>query len=80
MGHDQDGAGIVTQMMLQPIHTFGVQMVGGFVKQDEIGLGQQQPRQRDAALLTPGKIFNTCVAGWAAQRIHCLLDLRFQVP
>ncbi len=44
MGDDENGTGIITQVMFQPIHRFSVEMVRRFVEQDEVRLGQQQTR------------------------------------
>ena len=52
MGDDQDGARIVAQMMLEPVHAFGIEMVGRLVEQQQVGLAQQQLGQRHAALFT----------------------------
>ena len=80
VGDDQDGTGIITQVMFQPVDGFSVEMVRRFVEQDEIRLGQQQAGERDAALFTAGEIVNRSIAGWAAQRVHGLLHLGFKVP
>ena len=54
VGDDQDGARIIAQMAFQPVHALGVEMVGRLVEQQQIGLVEQQPAQRDAALLAAG--------------------------
>ena len=51
MGDHDHGAGIVAQMMLEPSHALGVEMVGRLVEQENVGLGEQQLAKRDAALL-----------------------------
>ena len=48
VGDDHHGAGVVVQRVLQPGDAFGVQMVGRLVEQQQVGLFQQQPAQRDA--------------------------------
>jgi hypothetical protein len=52
MGDNENGPGIFGQMMLEPVHALGVEMVGGFIEQQEIGLAQQKLRERHAALFT----------------------------
>ena len=54
MGDDQDGAGIIAQMAFQPVHALGVEVIGRLVEQQQIGLVEQQPAQRDAAFFTAG--------------------------
>ena len=80
MGDHDHGAGIVAQMMLEPGDALGIEMVGRLVEQEDIGLGQQQLAERDAALLAAGQRGNLGVARRAAQRIHRLLDLGVEVP
>jgi hypothetical protein len=43
--------GIFVQEALEPGDRFGVEMVGRLVEQKHVGLGQQQPAQRDAPTL-----------------------------
>ena len=38
MGDDQDGAGIIAQVMLEPVDALGIEVVGGLVEQQQIGL------------------------------------------
>ena len=38
------------QELLQPLHRFGIQVVGGLIQQQHVGLGQQQAAQRHTAL------------------------------
>src|SRR5450830_1350088 len=52
MGNRHHGAGEALQELLQPVHRFGVQMVGRLVQQQHVGLGQQQLAQCHAALFT----------------------------
>ena len=55
MGNGHHGAGEALQEHFQPFDGFSVQVVGGFVKQKHVGLGQQQLAQRHAALFTTGQ-------------------------
>ncbi len=80
MGDDEDGARIFAQMMLEPVHAFGIEMVGGLVEQQQIGPAQQKLGQRHAALFAARKIVDRGIARRAAHRIHRLLHLRFEVP
>ena len=80
MGHGEDGAGIGRQELLEPLHRFGVQVVGRLVEQQQVGSGQQQLAQRDPAPLAAREDRDRGVAGRAAQRVHGLVDLGVQVP
>ena len=80
VGDRDDGARVLLQVLLQPLHALRVQVVGGLVEQQQVGLGQQQPAQRDPALLPAGQAGDLGVGRRAAQRVHGLLDLAVQVP
>ena len=49
MGHCDHGALIIFQMPFQPADRLGIQMVRRFIKQQQVGLTQQQPAQCHAA-------------------------------
>ncbi len=80
MGDDHHGARVFAQMLFEPGHGFGVEMVGRLVEQQQIGLGQQQPAERHAAPLAARQLVDPGVAGRAAQRVHGDLDLARQFP
>ncbi len=54
MGDRDDRAGIILQMMFEPGHRFGVEMVGRLVEQQNVGLLQQQAAQGHTAALAAG--------------------------
>ena len=76
----QDGARVGGQVLLQPQHRLGVEVVGGLVEQEQVGLAQQQLAQRDAAHLATGQVGDGRVARRATQCVHGLLDLGVHVP
>ena len=80
MGDGDDGAGVLLQVLLQPRHALGVEVVGGLVEQQQVGRLEQQLAQRDAAALTTGEHRDVGVAGRAAQRVHGLLDAGVELP
>ena len=80
VGDDQDRAGIVAQMAFEPVHAFGVEMVGRLVEQQQFGLVEQQLAQRDAAALAAGKLVDVGVVRRAAQRVHRQIDLASRGP
>ena len=55
VGHGDHGAGKPLQELLEPLDALGVEVVGRLVEQQHVGLGEQQPAQRDAALLAAGE-------------------------
>ena len=80
MGDDQDRAGIVAQVAFQPGHRFGVEMVGRLVEQQQLGLVEQQPAQRDAAALAAREFGHVGIIRRTAQRVHGLVDLAVEIP
>ena len=80
VGDDQHGAGEFAQMLFEPGHGFGVEMVGRLVEQQQVGLAQQQRAERHAALLAARELVDRGIARRAAERFHRQLDLRFEVP
>ena len=79
VGHRHDGAGKVLQELLEPVHAFGIEVVGRLVEQQHVGLGQQQPAQRHAALLAAGQVGDLRVPRRQAQRIGGDLELMLDV-
>src|SRR6266550_699812 len=79
VGDDQDRAGILPQVAFQPRYRFGVEMVGRLVQEQQVGLVEQQPAQRDPAALAAGEFFDLTVIGRAAQRVHRLVDLAVEI-
>ena len=63
VGDEDDVAGIVDEMLFEPLHAFGVEMVGRLVEQQDVGLFEQQPGQRDAALLAAREIVDRASPG-----------------
>ena len=76
----QDRALVVGEVLLEPQHALGVEVVGRLVEQQQVRLGQQEPAQRDPATLTAGEVRDGLVGRRAAQRVHRLLQLRVDVP
>jgi hypothetical protein len=75
-----DRTRIALQMLIEPGHGFGVQMIGRFVEEENVRLLQQQSAQRHAPVLTAGEDLDRAVPGRAAQGVHCHLDPRIQIP
>ena len=80
VGHGDHGAFILLQMLLQPQHRFGIQVVGRFVEQQNIGLLEQQPAQRHPPLLAAGEHAHLLVRRRATQGIHRDLEFAVEIP
>ncbi len=80
VGDGEDGAGVRREVVLQPLHRLGVEVVGGLVEQQQIRLLEQELAQRDAATLTTREPVDEPVAGRAAQRVHGLVETAVEVP
>ncbi|ELP47394.1 30S ribosomal protein S5 [Mycobacterium avium subsp. paratuberculosis S5] len=80
VGDRQHRARVGRQVLFEPLHAFGVQVVGGLVQQQQVGLGQQQLAQRHPAAFATGQVRHRVVGRRATQRVHRLLELRIEVP
>jgi len=80
VGHADDGAGVLVKEPLQPRDGLGVQVVGRFVKQQQVRLGQQQTAQRHAALFTTREIFHRRVRWRTAQGVHGDFERAVEIP
>lgn len=80
MGDGHDGARVLRQVLLQPVHRLGVEVVGGLVEEEQVRGLDQQLAERHTALLAAGEVVDGPVAGRAAQGVHGLLQLGVQVP
>src|SRR4051812_36778720 len=75
VGDEDDVARIVDEMLLEPLHALGVEMVGRLVEQDDVGLLEQQAGERHAPLLAARKIVDPRIAGRTAEGVHRDLEL-----
>jgi hypothetical protein len=80
VGDGHDGALVVGQVALEPCDRLGVEVVGRLVEQQQVGLGEQQPRERDPATLAAGQRVDRRVARRATQRIHRLVEHLVELP
>ena len=80
MGHGNDGALILLQVLLQPVDALGVEVVGRLVEQEHVGLLQQQSAEGHAAALTARELVHGLVLGRTAQGVHGPLQGGVQVP
>ena len=80
VGDGDDRPRVIAQVLLQPGHGLRVQVVGGLVEQQQVGLAQQQAAERDPPALATGEGGDVGVGGRAAQRVHRVLERGVQVP
>ena len=55
VGDRDDGARVLLEEALQPLDRLGVEVVGRLVEQEQVGVLEQQPAERHAALLAAGQ-------------------------
>ena len=58
MGNGHHGAREALQEQFKPVHTFCIQVVGGFVKQQHVGAAEQQTAQGHTAFFTAREFAN----------------------
>ena len=80
VGDGDDGALVLLEVALEPADRLGVEVVGRLVEQQQVGRGQQQPAERDAAALAAGELGHVGVGGREAQRVHRGVELGVEVP
>ena len=80
VGDRDDRALVLLEVLLEPGHRLGVEVVRRLVEQQQVGRGEQQAAERDAAALTAGELGDVGVGGRQAQGVHRLVELRVEVP
>ena len=73
-------AGILLQVLFQPVNRLGIEVVGRLVEQQHIGLLQQQAAQGHAAAFATRQCFYRLILGRTAQRVHSAVELVVKVP
>ena len=80
MRHQYHAAGKINQIVLQPAHRLRIEMVGRFIHQEHIRLGQQQLANRYPPHFPTRKLRHIGIIGRTAQRFHRHLDLGIDIP
>ena len=80
MGDRDDGAGKLLKVSLEPGDRFGVEMIGGLIEQQQVGLLEQDPAERDPAAFPARQRGDIRVAGREPQRFHGDIDLAIEIP
>ena len=80
MSYTDYGTLILLQVLLQPVYAFGIEMVGGLVEQEHVGLLKEQAAQCHTTAFTTGQYSTLLVGRGAAECIHGTLQTAVQVP
>ncbi len=80
MRGDDHVARIVAEGVLQPLHRFGVEVVGRLVEQKDVRFLEQEAAQSDTTRLPAGKSAGVLVVRRQNQGIHCHVYLPVQLP
>ncbi len=80
MRDGQHRAGVVREVLFQPQDALRVEVVGGLVEQEQIGLAQQELAQRDPSPLPTGKGGDRRIGRRTPQSVHRLLELGVELP
>ena len=75
-----DGALVVGEEALEPGDRLGVEVVRRLVEQQQVGRGEQQPAERDAAALAARERLDVAVALGQPQRVHRAVEHRVERP
>ena len=80
MGDRDNSSRVTLEVLLEPVHTLSIEVVGRLIQQQQTRCLQQQFAQRHSALLATGQHRDVRVAVWAPQCVHGLVQLRVKVP
>ena len=80
MGDGHHGALVVLEEPLQPGDRLGVEVVRRLVEQEQVGRGEEQPAERDAAALAAREGRDVAVALGQAQRVHGAVERGVEAP
>ena len=80
MRDGDDGAFVFAQVMFEPRHRLGVEVVGGFVEQENVWFAEQQAGERDAASFSARENLDRRIAWRTAQGIHRHFEMAVEIP
>ena len=80
VGDQHQGTRITIEPALQPFHTVGIEMVGGFIEQQHFGLGHQGRRQGHPAPVAAGEFAHRSVHIADAEALEHLMAFALQIP
>ena len=74
VGDRDDASGILRQVLLEPGDALGVEVVRRLIEKQQIRLLQQDPAERNPALLTAGEVIDALAGRRKAERVHRQLE------
>ena len=80
MSDGDDGPRVALQVLLEPLHGLGVEMVRGLIEQQDVGLSNEKTAKRDTAALASGEQVDFRIGRRAPERVHRDLELRLDLP
>ena len=80
MGDGDNCAGVLAQVLLKPVDGLGVEVVGGLVEQQYVGLLEEQAAQGHTASFAARKGCHLLVVGRTLEGVHGALKLGVDVP
>ena len=80
VGHQHQGAGEAPEVALQPLHPVGVEVVGGLIQQQHVGLGHQGCRQGHPLAVATGEVAHLALDVADAEPLQHLAALLLQPP
>ena len=80
MGDGYHRAGILAQVLLQPVDALCVEMVGRLVEQQHVGLLEQKAAQSHTAAFAAAQGGHGLVVGRTLQGVHRAFELAVDVP
>ena len=80
VGDRDDGARVFLEIALEPGDRLGIEVIGRLIEQQHVRRRQQQPAQRDAALLAARERADARLPRRQAQRIGGDLELALELP
>ena len=80
MSNGNNSAFVLVEVLLQPVDTLGIEVVGRLVEQQHVGFLKKQTAQCHTAALTTRKVIDKFVGSRTAQCSHCTLQFAVKVP
>ena len=80
MGHGDHRTLVLLEVLLQPVDRLGVEVVGGLVEQQHVGLLQQQAAQGHPTALTAREVLHRFVGIGTPQGVHRAFQHAVQLP
>src|SRR6266478_4769466 len=80
VGDRHHRARVFLEVALEPRHRLGVEVVGGLVEEEHVGLAEEDLAERDAPALAPRERRHVGIARRKAERVHRHLEPAVELP